>query len=176
MISYFYFEKLHPYHRAILTIATIALLLFFWFTFVYKNLQKKIAIQETKFENIIKQQNLIRTYKNECVLLQKSMNAIQKNIDAGINHSNPNMATAIEYARETGLLLQSCNAMEKEEAELLLNKQPIVYEFSGNIDQTIQFCKKLKECQKLLTCDQITITTGENKNCNIRCKLALFSL
>jgi len=178
MVSYFYFERLKPYQRAAITASIIALLIFIWLTLVYFVLQKKITAQEARFISATKEQHLLDSCKNECKILLKSINKMKNNIKTQTqylekgNTAQSDMATAIEYARQTGLTLKSCKAMEKEKAEPSFDKQPISYEFSGNLNQAVNFCIRLKECRKLLECSEITIAISENNKCDIRCFLA----
>jgi len=177
MFSYFYFQNLKPYHRALITISIVALLILFWFMLIYLTIQKKIATQEARFTSEIKAQQLFLKCKEECKALNQSINKMKNYISsqtqksAKRNAAQSDMASAIEYARQTGLTLKSCKNMEKEKNEHLFDKQPIFYEFNGNLQQAIHFCNKLKACGKLVECDELAISIAENNICDIRCLL-----
>jgi len=177
MISYIFFENLKRYQRALITISTLLLLVTLWLVFVFFTLRQKINNYKINISSVLKKQELLNSCASKCDELSTSIRKIKKNIKDQIQSENKNgttetnMSTVIACARSAGLTLRSCKTVSEEALKELFRKQKISYEFYGTLDQAMHFCRKFKEYDKLIECDEIAVSITENNTCNISVSL-----
>jgi len=148
-----------------------------WFHFVFSNLQDQISINRGKINQIARNKILLEDSKKSNIMLTKQIDELKKDLEkysAKKNKNETSISIPIDLANKSGLRLASCSTGDKEKYKELLNKQSISYEFSGNKEQIFSFCNSLKNSDNVTSCEEITISETDEKNCNLKCILQFF--
>jgi len=160
-----------------LTISTILLIGLLWTYFIFFKLNARINSNHHKLILTMKKNKLLQTSKKECKSLSQEIIKIKKEllpfIKKGRKTKNyqDNIASIIDYARQSGLALKTCTSTEKAAKKHLFSKQQTCYEFSGKIEHAFDFCHILKNCNDTIKIKEITIAKTDSNQCNIKCSL-----
>ncbi|MFC1842841.1 hypothetical protein ACFLYU_04245 [Candidatus Dependentiae bacterium] len=160
-------KNLKPYQKALSTLFAILLIWAIWFFFIYTKIEKKITLKKNVLHKIVEKKQQLKTTKNKCKKITNKIQRIKSDMNSYAPKKDPK-TEIIDYAKSSGISLKSYTTTE--------NKHKASYKFTGNINQALEFCKKLKRCKKPLECQEASIAKKENNACDIKCVLQFLDL
>lgn len=177
----FYLSKLNQRQRIATTLSLLLIIFLMWAFFINSKFKKTIEYNKNLLDQIEQKKQLLEIQKNKCKSRKRKIELIKTDINKytcqknSKNMNQPEIIKMIGYAKSSGMSLKSFTTLEELNDKTFKQKK-MAYAFSGNINQTISFCKKLKNIKENFECKEITINTLANNTCEIKCILNFLSL
>jgi len=177
----FYLSKLNPRQRIATTLSLLLIILLMWTFFINSKLKKTIEYNKNLLEQIEQKKQLLKIQKNKCKNRKRKIELIKTDInkytcqERSKNINQSEIIKMISYAKSSGKSLKSFTTLEELNYKIFKQKK-MAYVFSGNMNQTISFCKKLKNIKENFECKEITLKVHANNTCEINCILNFLSL
>lgn len=168
------------YQRTLITMGSLLGIISVWFFFIHIPIKSKIYKHKKNMREKIQESTTIQAAKKECKHIQMHIKRIKKDLQLYLNKEknipHKNISKIMAYARNTGLILDSCTTKEGVTKNKWFTKQKIYYKYIGNLQQALSFCENLKNCEEMIQCNEIIIELNTQNKCNILCSLDFFFL
>jgi len=172
-------SNITPNQRKLTTGAILLLVLSLWFFFIYSSTKRKITNNKKLLYQVLKKKQLLEKSKNKCQRIEKKIKYLKSDIQNYSNNKNlkasaqSNITQIISDAKSSGINLKSYSTLEET-----TNQNKVSYEFTGDIDQALVFCEKLKKSNKIVECQEaslvITDKIADKNTCYLKCILNFF--
>jgi hypothetical protein len=179
---YIFIAALGWHYRYLLTIFISMLLIFVWFTWIYKPLRALITQQHVSLEEMQKKQDA-------CALARKTNHTLEQEIQVlhrqfmnyttaeDITHHADvtSLLTIIEAAKKRGLQFTGCMLESDNESEWATSER-VRFNFEGSLAQSHDFFTDLQSLRLLLGCSALDLTRTRDDMFNLSCVIDVYKL